>query len=92
MPGTSEGDLPPLLHEGLRIDYKDLIVLMAVIPDKPAAKRFSIQLKIGFLMILAVVLLIATGYLAWLNLSSIVASIRVDVGPDTIACCLLPAA
>jgi signal transduction histidine kinase/FixJ family two-component response regulator/HPt (histidine-containing phosphotransfer) domain-containing protein len=45
-------------------------------------KRFSLQLKIGFLMILAVVLLVATGYLAWLNLSSIVASISVDVSPD----------
>ncbi|MFZ2287123.1 MAG: ATP-binding protein [Bacteroidales bacterium] len=45
-------------------------------------KRFSIQVKIGFLMILAVALLTATGYLAWLNLSSIVASISVDVGPD----------
>ena len=33
-------------------------------------------------MILAVALLAATGYLAWLNLSSIVASISVDVGPD----------
>ncbi len=33
-------------------------------------------------MILAVVLLVATGYLAWLNLSSIVASISVEVGPD----------
>jgi signal transduction histidine kinase/FixJ family two-component response regulator/HPt (histidine-containing phosphotransfer) domain-containing protein len=56
--------------------------LKVVAPDKPAVKRFSLQLKIGFLMILAVVLLVATGYLAWLNLSSIVASISVEVGPD----------
>jgi len=33
-------------------------------------------------MIVAVALLAATGYLAWLNLSSIVASITVEVGPD----------
>jgi signal transduction histidine kinase/DNA-binding response OmpR family regulator len=44
-------------------------------------KRFSVQVKIGLLMLLAVGLLAATGYLAWVNLSSIVGSIRVDVGP-----------
>jgi signal transduction histidine kinase/CheY-like chemotaxis protein/HPt (histidine-containing phosphotransfer) domain-containing protein len=44
-------------------------------------KRFSVQVKIGLLMILAVGLLAATGYLAWVNLSSIVGSIRTDVGP-----------
>lgn len=33
------------------------------------------------LMVLAVGLLAATGYLAWVNLSSIVGSIRTDVGP-----------
>lgn len=44
-------------------------------------KRFSVQVKIGLLMVLAVGLLAATGYLAWVNLSSIVGSIRTDVGP-----------
>jgi signal transduction histidine kinase/DNA-binding NarL/FixJ family response regulator/HPt (histidine-containing phosphotransfer) domain-containing protein len=45
-------------------------------------KKSSIQIKIGFLMILAVVLLSATGYLSYRNLSSIVASIQVDLKPD----------
>ena len=45
-------------------------------------KRISIQTKIGLLMILAVILLSATGYLSYRNLSSIVASIHVDVKPD----------
>lgn len=45
-------------------------------------KKISVQIKIGLLMILAVVLLSATGYLSYRNLSSIVASIQVDVKPD----------
>ncbi|MGD0755337.1 MAG: ATP-binding protein [Bacteroidales bacterium] len=45
-------------------------------------KKISIQIKIGFLMILAVVLLSATGYLSYRNLSSIVASIQVNLKPD----------
>jgi signal transduction histidine kinase/CheY-like chemotaxis protein/HPt (histidine-containing phosphotransfer) domain-containing protein/CHASE3 domain sensor protein len=45
-------------------------------------KIFSVQVKIGFLMILAVVLLSATGYLSYRNLSSIVSSIQVDLRPD----------
>ena len=45
-------------------------------------KKVSIQIKIGFLMILAVVLLSATGYLSYRNLSSIVNSIQVDLKPD----------
>ncbi len=44
--------------------------------------KVSIQAKIGLLMILAVVLLSATGYLSYRNISSIVASIQVDVKPD----------
>jgi hypothetical protein len=44
--------------------------------------KISIQIKIGLLMILAVVLLSATGYLSYRNLSSIVASIQVDLNPD----------
>ncbi len=49
--------------------------------NKCVVKKFSVQGKIGLLMVLAVGLLAATGYLAWLNLSSIVGSINVDVGP-----------
>jgi signal transduction histidine kinase/CheY-like chemotaxis protein/HPt (histidine-containing phosphotransfer) domain-containing protein len=45
-------------------------------------KKISIQIKIGFLMILAVILLSATGYLSYRNLSSIVASIQMDLKPD----------
>ncbi|HSO77331.1 MAG TPA: CHASE3 domain-containing protein, partial [Bacteroidales bacterium] len=45
-------------------------------------KKLSVQIKIGFLMFLAVILLSATGYLSYLNLSSIVSSIKVDISPD----------
>jgi signal transduction histidine kinase/DNA-binding NarL/FixJ family response regulator len=45
-------------------------------------KKISIQIKIGLLMILAVILLSATGYLSYRNLSSIVASIQVNLKPD----------
>lgn len=45
-------------------------------------KKQSIQIKIGLLMLIAVVLLSATGYLSYRNLSSIVASISVDVKPE----------
>ena len=45
-------------------------------------KKISIQIKIGLLMILAVVLLSATGYLSYRNLSSIVASVQLDLRPD----------
>jgi signal transduction histidine kinase/CheY-like chemotaxis protein/HPt (histidine-containing phosphotransfer) domain-containing protein len=45
-------------------------------------KKISIQTKIGLLMMLAVILLSATGYLSYRNLSSIVASIQVDLKPD----------
>ena len=45
-------------------------------------KKISIQIKIGLLMIMAVVILSATGYLSYRNLSSIVASIQVDLKPD----------
>jgi signal transduction histidine kinase/CheY-like chemotaxis protein/HPt (histidine-containing phosphotransfer) domain-containing protein len=51
-------------------------------PAKIPVKRISIQTKIGLLMILAVILLSATGYLSYRNLSSIVTSIQVDVKPD----------
>ena len=45
-------------------------------------KKATIQIKIGFLMILAVILLSATGYLSYRNISSIVNSIQVDLKPD----------
>ncbi len=45
-------------------------------------KKNPIQIKIGLLMILAVILLSATGYLSYRNLSSIVSSIKVDVKPE----------
>ena len=45
-------------------------------------KKIPVQLKIGLLMILAVILLSATGYLSYRNLSSIVSSIQVDLKPD----------
>jgi signal transduction histidine kinase/CheY-like chemotaxis protein/HPt (histidine-containing phosphotransfer) domain-containing protein len=45
-------------------------------------KKFSIQIKIGFLMILAVILLSAAGYLSYRNISSIVSSINIDAEPE----------
>jgi signal transduction histidine kinase/CheY-like chemotaxis protein/CHASE3 domain sensor protein len=45
-------------------------------------KRNPVQVKIGFLMLLAVVLLSAIGYYSYQNISSIVASIHVDSEPD----------
>ena len=51
--------------------------------DRIPVKKISIQIKIGLLMILAVVLLSATGYLSYRNLSSIVSSVQVDLKPDS---------
>lgn len=45
-------------------------------------KKVSIQIKIGFLMVLAVIILSATGYLSYRNLSSIVSSVQIDMKPD----------
>jgi signal transduction histidine kinase/DNA-binding NarL/FixJ family response regulator len=45
-------------------------------------KKISLQTKIGLLMILAVALLSATGYLSYRNFSSVVTSIQVDLKPD----------
>lgn len=45
-------------------------------------RKIQVQVKIGLLMLLAVILLSAAGYLSYLNLSSIVASINVDVSLD----------
>ena len=51
-------------------------------PDNKHLKKNSIQLKIGFLMILAVILLTATCFMLYRNLSSIVSSIRIDETPE----------
>jgi len=51
-------------------------------PLKKSIKKNSIQVKIGFLMIVAVILLSAACYVAYRNLSSIVSSIQTDVKPD----------
>lgn len=48
----------------------------------PAMRKIPLQVKIGFLMFLAVLLLAATGYLSYINLSSVVSLIRVDTKPD----------
>lgn len=51
-------------------------------PVNRSVKKNSIQLKIGFIMILAVILLTVTCYLLYRNLSSIVSSIRIDDNPE----------
>jgi signal transduction histidine kinase/FixJ family two-component response regulator/HPt (histidine-containing phosphotransfer) domain-containing protein len=51
-------------------------------PVNRSVKKNSIQLKIGFLMIMAVILLTVTCYLLYRNLSSIVSSIRIDTNPE----------
>ena len=53
-----------------------------IIPAEVPVKRESIHIKVILLMFLAVLLLSAAGYLSYLNLSSIVSSIRVDDKPD----------
>lgn len=45
-------------------------------------KRYSIHIKIGFLLMMAVILISAAGYLSYRNLSSIVSSIDVDTNPE----------
>ncbi len=45
-------------------------------------KKNPVQIKIGLLMFLAVLILSATGYLSYRNISSIVSSLHVDVAPD----------
>jgi CHASE3 domain sensor protein len=47
----------------------------------PVIKK-TIQKKIGLLMLMAVILLLAAGYLSYRNISSIVSSIHVDVDPE----------
>jgi signal transduction histidine kinase/DNA-binding response OmpR family regulator len=45
-------------------------------------RKSPVQIKIGLLMLMAVIILSATGYLSYRNISSIVSSIHVDVTPD----------
>lgn len=47
-----------------------------------AMKIFSLQVKIGTLMILAILLILATGYLSYRSLSAIVSSIQYRSRPD----------
>lgn len=47
-----------------------------------AEKKNSVQIKIGVLMVLAVVLLSATSYMSYRNLSLIVSSININVKPE----------
>ena len=51
-------------------------------PLRKPMRRSPVQIKIGLLMLLAVIILSATGYLSYRNISSIVSSIHVDVTPD----------
>ncbi|MBE0655429.1 MAG: response regulator [Bacteroidales bacterium] len=45
-------------------------------------RKLSIQFKIGLLMVMAVTLITAVGYLSYRNISSIVSSIQLDVKPE----------
>lgn len=51
-------------------------------PDKQRVKKHTIQIKVGTLVFVAVILLSATFYLLYRNLSSIVGSIRIDLTPE----------
>lgn len=51
-------------------------------PNNNSLRKNSVQLQIGLIMIIAVVLLSATCYLLYKNLSSIVSSIKIDVNPE----------
>jgi signal transduction histidine kinase/CheY-like chemotaxis protein/HPt (histidine-containing phosphotransfer) domain-containing protein len=45
-------------------------------------RKYSLQIKIGLLMMMAVLLLSATGYLSYHNISLIVSSMHVEIKPD----------
>jgi signal transduction histidine kinase/CheY-like chemotaxis protein/CHASE3 domain sensor protein/HPt (histidine-containing phosphotransfer) domain-containing protein len=45
-------------------------------------RKSPVQIKIGLLMLLAIIILSGTGYLSYRNISSIVSSIHVDITPD----------
>src|SRR4030042_2007247 len=51
-------------------------------PLKKSIKKNLIQVKIGFLMIFAVILLSAACYTSYRTLSSIVSSIQTNINPD----------
>lgn len=53
-------------------------------PDKSdkMSLKGTIQVKVGLLMVLAVMLLLATCYLSYRNLSAVVSSIRIDANPQ----------
>jgi nitrogen-specific signal transduction histidine kinase len=51
-------------------------------PYNKSLRKNSVQLQIGLLMIVAVIVLSATCYLLYRNLSTIVSSIRIDVNPE----------
>lgn len=51
-------------------------------PLNTPIRKSPVQIKIGLLMLLAVIILSATGYLSYRNISSIVSSIHVDITPD----------
>lgn len=60
----------------------NFIALWLINATSNPMKKNPVQIKVGFLMIMAVIILSATGYLSYRNISSIVASIHVDVTPD----------
>src|SRR5512133_4392675 len=51
-------------------------------PFNKVMRKIPVQVKIGLLMTMAVILLSATGYLSYRNISSIVSYIHVDVNPE----------
>jgi signal transduction histidine kinase/DNA-binding response OmpR family regulator len=51
-------------------------------PLNKRMRKSPVQIKIGLLMLMAVIILSATAYLSYRNISSIVSSIHVDVTPD----------
>ena len=51
-------------------------------PSVKEPGRNSVQFRVGFLMILAVILLSAAFYMFYRNLSSIVSSIRIEESPE----------
>lgn len=58
------------------------LALNNINPGKLPVKKNPLQIKVGILMILAVIILSATGYLSYRNLSSIVTSINVEEKPE----------
>jgi signal transduction histidine kinase/CheY-like chemotaxis protein/HPt (histidine-containing phosphotransfer) domain-containing protein len=69
----------PVKPDLLAINFIALRIINATINPM---KKNPVQIKIGFLMLMAVIILSATGYLSYRNISSIVSSIHVDIEPD----------